>query len=102
MKLIFVESSALATYLVSSALSGDICEERLFGAQERLVKLAQHVAHFLPADADHHAIGLVEVFDRRAFLEEFRIAGDIAIAAGVLFQAARRSWRRCRRARCSW
>ena len=42
MKLIFVASMALATYLVISALSGDIDQERLLGAQERRVQLAEH------------------------------------------------------------
>ena len=102
MKLILVESSALATYLVISALSGDMTQERLLGAQERLVELAQHLADFVAADADHDAVGLDEVFDRRAFLEELGIAGDVAIAAGALFRGGRRSCCTCRRAPCSW
>ena len=84
MKLIFVDSRALATYLVISALSGDIDQERLVGPQERLVQVAQHVDHLGAADADDHAVGLHEVVDRRAFLEELGIAGHVALAAGQL------------------
>ena len=61
-------------------------EERLLGAQERLVELMQHFADFLAPHADHDAIGLDEVFDRRAFLQELGIAGHVAIAAGAFFQ----------------
>ena len=43
MKLILVASRALATYLVISALSGDMTRNGLLGAQERGVQLAQHV-----------------------------------------------------------
>ncbi len=87
MKLILVDSSALATYLVISGAFGRHRQERLFGPQERSVQLAQHVGDFLPADADDDAVGLHEVLDRGAFLEEFGIAGDVAVAAGELARA---------------
>src|SRR4051794_13869155 len=62
-------------------------EERLLCAHEWLVELVQNIADFFTAHADDHAIGFHEVFDRGAFFQKLRVAGHVAVAAGVLFEA---------------
>ena len=52
-------------------------QERPVGAEERGVQLVQPLGDLLAADADHDAVGLVEVVDRGAFLEELGVAGDV-------------------------
>ena len=52
-------------------------QDRVALAHERLVQLAHHVAGFLALHAAHHAVGLVEVGDGIAFLQELRVVGDV-------------------------
>ena len=101
MKLIFVESMALATYLVISALSGDMRQKRLVGPQVGLIEVRQHVDRPPAPGADHHAVGLHEVVDRHAFLEKLGIAGHVDLAAGQLLEPRGQPWRWCPPARCS-
>ena len=86
MKLILVESSALATYLVSSALSGDMTRNGFSVRRNGLYSSCSAVADFLAAHADDDAVGLHEVVDRRAFFEELGVAGHVAIAARAFFE----------------
>ena len=48
------------------------------------VELAEPLADLGPADADDDAVGLVEVVDRRPFLEELGVAGDVERDVGHL------------------
>ena len=91
MKLILVDSSALATYLVISALSGDMTRNGFSVRRNGAYSSCSTSPTSCAAHADHDAVGLHEVVDRRAFLEELGIAGHVAVAAGVLLAAARRS-----------
>ena len=59
-------------------------QERAVGSEERRVQLEKPVADFLATDADHHAVGLVEVVDRGPFLEKLGVAGDIERNLGDL------------------
>ena len=52
--------------------------------------------------AEHDAVGLHEVVDRRAFLQELGIADDVERKARVPADALRRPSPRCRRARSTW
>ena len=102
MKLIFVASRALATYLVISALSGDMTRNGLSVRRNGAYSSRSTLADLRPAHADDHAVGLHEVVDRRAFLEELGIAGHVERARSVSLgqpPASARRW--CRPARCS-
>ena len=79
MKLILVASMALAAYLVISADSGLIDEEGPLRAQEGGIEFAEHLADLWLANADDDAIGLHEVVDGRAFLQELGITRDIDV-----------------------
>ena len=86
MKLILVESIALAAYLVISALSGDIDNSGLSVRRVGLIQIGQHVDHLLPPRADHHPVGLHEIVDRHPLLEKLGIAGHIDLSAGDLLE----------------
>ena len=86
MKLIFVASRQLAAYLVISALSGDMVRQRLVGPQVGLIEVPQDLEDRFPAGADDDAVGFHEIVDGRPFLEELRVAGHVAVAAGQLAQ----------------
>ena len=77
MKLILVASRQLATYLVISALSGDITRNGRSVRRNGAYSSCSTSRDFGPADADDHAVGLDEVVDRRPFLEELGVAGDV-------------------------
>ena len=76
-------------------------QERPVGAEERGVELAEPLADLGPADADDDAVGLVEVVDRRPFLEELGVAGDVERDVGHLGHPPARARRWCRPGRCS-
>ena len=59
-------------------------QERPVGAEERGIQLVQPIGDLVAAHADHDAVGLVEVVDRRAFLEELGVAGDVERDLGDL------------------
>ena len=84
MKLILVASMQLATYLVISADFRPHHQERLLGPQEGLVEVAELLGDLGPRDADDDAVGLGEVVDRRPFLEELGVAGDVERGLGDL------------------
>ena len=62
-------------------------EERPLGAKKRRVKLLQFLADVRHAPADDDAIGLHEVVDRGAFLQELRVRRDLDRLAGFLDHA---------------
>ena len=76
MKEIFVARNALEASLTISAL---LMSVRTSGGVERRVELDDGVAGPVAVVADDDAVGLEEVLDRRALLEELR-AGDVAEA----------------------
>ena len=59
----------------------------LGAADKRRVELIHDVAGTFGARADHHAIGVDEVFDRRAFFEEVGIRHHLGFDTGPLRQA---------------
>ena len=82
------------------------------GAHERRVELGHHAARVVAVHAEHDAVGLHEVVDRRAFLQELRVAAHVERDARVLarppprpsppFRPARWTWsRRPSRASCA-
>ena len=76
MKVILVARKALAAYLISSAVRRPVNSDRRLVEVERPVELAHHLARALVVGADHDAVGALEVADRRAFAQEFRVGGD--------------------------
>ena len=79
-----VASMALAAYLHSSALAQSIT---MTGAPVRVngaYSSRHHLAAALVVGADHHAIGLQEVVDGGALLQELRVADDAERVAGLL------------------
>ena len=52
-------------------------QERPVGPQEWRIKRVQPVRDLGPPDADNNPVRLVEIFDRRPFLQELRVAGHI-------------------------
>ncbi len=68
-----VASMALAAYLVSSAEAWSMTRIGLAGAHEGLVELAHDRLDLGVVRADHHPVGLEEVVDRRAFLQELGV-----------------------------
>ena len=94
MKLILVASMAFAAYLVSSAELHVHDDEFFAAARERLVERAQQFGDARIVGAHHHAIRTHEVFDGRAFLEEFRVGNHVEFDIGT---ALRRATRRPRR-----
>ncbi len=77
MKVILVASIALAAYLVSSALRHVHELGAVVVAVEGLVELAHAFLRAGGAGADDDAVGLEEVADGGAFLEEFRVGDDV-------------------------
>ena len=73
---IFVARNALEASLTISALAMSV---RTSGASQRRVQLDDRVAGPVAVVADDDAVGVQEVLDRRALLEELR-AGDVARA----------------------
>ena len=71
-----VASMALAAYLVSSAEAWSMTRIGLPGAHEGLVQLPHDRFDLGVVGADHHAVGLQEVVDRRALLEELGVRDD--------------------------
>ena len=71
-----VASMVLAAYLVSSAERTSITSTALLVAHERRVELAHQRARALVVGADDDAVGLHEVLDRGAFLQELRVGDD--------------------------
>ena len=89
MKLILVASMALATYLVISALSGDMTRNGRSVRRNGAYSSRSTSADLRPADADDDAVGLHEVVDGRPFLEELRVAGHVQRDAGRARPGAR-------------
>jgi len=56
-------------------------EKRVFGTQERLVKLLQNIGCKRVANPNDHPVGLFKVVDRGAFFQKFGIASHMAFAA---------------------
>ena len=81
---IFVARNALEASLTISA---DLTSVRTIGGVERRVERLDRVAGPVAGVADHDAVGLHEVLDRRALLEELR-AGDVAEALALLGEDA--------------
>jgi hypothetical protein len=79
MKLILHASIALDAYFTISDEHTSITKIGIALPHERLVEIANDLARRLLFDAADHAIGLHEVADRRAFLQEFRIIGDVEL-----------------------
>ena len=75
MKVIFIARKALAAYLISSrgAPAGE--QDRRLVEEQRAVELAHHRLGALVVGAHHHAVGALEVVDRRALAQELRV-GD--------------------------
>ena len=71
-----VASMALAAYLVSSAEAWSMTRIGLPGAHEGLVELAHDRLDLRVVGADDDAVGLQEVVDRRAFLQELGVRDD--------------------------
>ena len=76
MKVILVARKALAAYLISSAVRRAGEHDRRLVEGQRPVDLAHHLARALVVGADHDAVGELEVADRRALAQEFRIGDD--------------------------
>ena len=51
-----------------------------------MIQVPENLGDLAAADADDDPVGLHEVVDGRPFLEELRVAGDVAVAAGQLPQ----------------
>ena len=73
----------MAAYLVSSADLHVHHDDFFAAARERLVQRAQQLGDARIVGADHHAVGTHEVFDRRAFLEEFRVRNHVEFDLGA-------------------
>ena len=73
-------------------------DDRLARAHERRVQLGHHAARVIRLGAEHDAVGLHEVVDRRAFLQELGIADDVKRKARVPRRRPRRPSPPCRRA----
>ena len=70
---------------------------------QRPVEFRHHLARALVFRADHHAVGALEILDRRAFAQEFRIGDDGEFGVGPDFaDDASRPRRRCRPAPSTW
>jgi hypothetical protein len=52
-------------------------QDRLAGAYEGRVQLAEHAARMIALDAEHDAVGVEEVLDRGALLEELGVAAHV-------------------------
>ena len=76
MKVILVARKALAAYLISSAVRRPVIEDRRRVEIERPVELGHHLARALVVGADHDPVGMLEVLDRRALAQEFRVGDD--------------------------
>ena len=72
-----VASIALAAYLVSSADGMSMKMIGLPGAHERRVQLAPSRCARSALDAEHDAVGLHEVVDRGALLQELGVRDDV-------------------------
>ena len=94
-------SMALAAYLVISALSGLMNRIGLPVRTNGSVELLHEGAGARRRDADDDAVGLQEVLDRGAFLEELRIGDDVELVARAGARSSRRRAPRCRPGRCS-
>ena len=80
MKVILVARNALAAYLISSAVRRPVI---MIGERveiERAINFRHHFARARIVGADHDAVGMLEVADRRALAQEFRIGDDGEIA----------------------
>ena len=76
MKVILVARKALAAYLISSAVRRPVIQDRRAVEIERPVELGHHLARARVVGADHDAVGMLEVLDRRALAQEFRVGHD--------------------------
>ena len=85
MKVILVARKALAAYLISSAVRRSVKRIGACVEIERPVELAHDLARALVVGADHDAVGMLEVLDRRAFAQELRIGhdGEIGVRASL-------------------
>ena len=70
---------------------------RVNGAYSSIISFARAIVF----DADDDAIGFQEILDRRALLEELRIADDAERMRGFARDHLAHALRRCRPARCS-
>ena len=59
-------------------------QHRRLVEEQRPVDLRHDVARELALDADDDAVGMLEVLDRRAFAQEFRVGHDGEIGARIL------------------
>ena len=71
-----VASSAFAAYLRQLGARAIHHHDRRAGARERLVQRHHHLGAARVLGADHDAIGLHEILDRGALLQEFGVADD--------------------------
>jgi hypothetical protein len=72
----------LAAYLINSA-RGE--HQRRLVERQRAVDIAKHLAGALVRGADHDAIRKLEIADRGALAQEFRIGGDLDIGRRISF-----------------
>ena len=82
MKVILVARNALAAYLISSAARAAGEQDRRLVDEQRPIDLAHDGARAFVVGADHDAVGMPEIFDRRAFAQEFRIGDDVEVGVG--------------------
>ncbi len=93
-----VASIAFAAYFVISADGMSMKMIGLPRAHERRVQLGHHAARVIRLGAEHDAIRLHEVVDRRAFLQELRVADDVKRKASRAGRRPPRPSPPCRRA----
>ncbi len=79
MKLIFVASIAFAAYFVSSDDRMSMTIKRSWLRGERLIQGAHELGGPRIVGPDDDAVGLHEILDRRAFLEEFGVRYDVKL-----------------------
>ena len=77
-----VASIAFAAYLRQLGAGAVHHEHRRARPRERRVQLAMMLSRASVLGADHHAVGFHEVLDRRALLQELRVADDAERVGG--------------------
>ena len=82
MKVILVARKALAAYLISSAVRRAGEQHRRLVEVQRPVELAASPCARARPGADHDAVGMLEVADRRALAQELRIGATTTSARG--------------------
>ena len=107
MKLILVASIALAAYLVSSDGADIHDDEPVVIADEGLVECAHELGGARVVGADDDPVGLHEVADRGALLEELGVGDDVELDLGAArgerpVELARAPCPQCRPARSTW